>query len=138
MNAPAPVSARHSVGVVTLGKPISVNNAFANNRRGGGRVRTDAYKTWRQAAASIARGFLEGRAKPLPEIKGPVAISLYVPEQGVSPKMDLDNTAKAYLDLLVHLGVIEDDGRKFVRSLHLEWTPGERGAAYVAPLEITP
>jgi len=35
--------------------------------------------------------------------------------------MDLDNGAKSILDLMVREGVIEDDGRNFVRAIRMAW-----------------
>jgi Holliday junction resolvase RusA-like endonuclease len=107
--------------MIRLPRPISVNNLFANVR-GKGRVPTAAYNAWRwQAAAELAA------QKPLPRIAGPVAIRLTIGEVGVSPGFDLDNAAKALLDQLKTAGVIEDDRRKIVRRLYLEWEPGLEG-----------
>jgi Holliday junction resolvase RusA-like endonuclease len=105
------------VRTIPLQKPISVNGMY-RNARGRGRVKTERYKTWRQAAGWEAKS-----SGPLRPVKGPVHITLYVSEDGVR-NMDLDNTAKGYLDLFVTLGVIEDDNRKIVRSLNLSWVSG--------------
>ncbi len=45
--------------------------------------------------------------------------------------MDLDNAAKAYIDLLVHLGVIVDDSPKYVRGISLDWVDADTGEALI-------
>lgn len=111
MNAPA------DIRTIPLLRPISVNGMY-RNKRGKGRVVTERYRTWRNAAGWEAK-----TGESLAPINGPVHITLYVSEDGVR-NMDLDNTAKGYLDLFVALGVIEDDNRKIVRSLNLSWVSG--------------
>lgn len=130
MNAPVR-TVEAGILTIPLQKPISVNTAFRNRtekekakaraqgRPVRGRTRTDRYKTWAAAAGWEAK-----TNGPLRPIKGPVHITLYVSEDGVR-NMDLDNTAKAYLDLFVELGLIEDDNRKIVRSLNLSWVSGQ-------------
>ena len=127
MNAPAQITVTHRI---PIGRPISVNNMFANNRKGGGRRITERYRTWRQA-----QGWQMKEAGPLPSIKGAVHVAAWIPERKVSPLMDIDNTAKGYLDMLVNLGVIEDDSRKIVRSLCLHWIDADAGWIDVTPLE---
>ena len=125
MNAPARILSPIEA-TVTLTRPISVNNIYYNKRNGKGRVKSDSYQTWQRHAANVMSA-----GGPRPSFTGPVAIRIYVPERGVSAAMDIDNTAKAYLDLLVHMGVIEDDNRKIVRSLHLEWIDADVGFAII-------
>lgn len=113
---------------IRLARPISVNNIYVN--RGRARVKSERYRTWRRAAEWTARA-----GGPIDQITGPVSVELHVPEVGVRANMDLDNTAKAYLDLLVGLGVIEDDNRKILRSLTLQWIPAKEGWATVTAME---
>lgn len=121
-------------------KPISLNNIFANKnavrtkvemvggaivhkrKQSGGRVKTKAYIQWRNNCAWTMKS-----AGPTPQIKGPVSIHIIAPSQGVSADMDTDNTIKGYLDTLVLLGVIEDDNRKIVRRLTVEWVDLPQG-----------
>lgn len=116
---------------VKLPRPLSVNSLFYNRSGQGkrGRGMTERYRIWRQNAIQVAKGIADGKAVPLPKYTGPVKINLFVPERGV--KMDLDNTAKAYIDLLVHLGVIPDDSRKIVRGLSLDWVDADTGEALI-------
>ncbi|MEM7191297.1 MAG: RusA family crossover junction endodeoxyribonuclease [Pseudomonadota bacterium] len=128
MNAPT------RIATIILPKPISVNAMYRNRSKAGkrGRQITERYRTWFQSACSIAKGLEDGKATPLPSFSGPVSISLYVPEPNT--KLDLDNTAKAYLDLFVKLGVIPDDNRQVVRRLSLQWVTGDRGYAAIEPM----
>lgn len=104
---------------LTLPLPPSTNNLFRNVNRHG-RVRTDAYKAWADEA-----GWALKMQRPTP-IEGAVSISITV--HRVSKSSDLDNRAKAVLDLLVTHGVIEDDN--LVEELSLRWSP-EKGATVV-------
>lgn len=96
----------------SLAYPPSVNGLFANGVRGG-RHRTEHYRRWaQQAGLQIIE---QGRQK----LKGPVSVSIAL----VKPdkrKRDLDNAAKACLDLLVSMQVIEDDS--LVQRLTIEWS----------------
>ncbi|TWA71882.1 crossover junction endodeoxyribonuclease RusA [Azospirillum baldaniorum] len=94
---------------VTLDMPAppSVNNLFKNVR--GGRVPTPAYDAWKQAAVWKVKA-----QRPEP-IRGPVTILV---EHGKRPgRVDPDNLFKAPLDLLVKLGLIEDDNADIVAEL---------------------
>jgi len=102
---------------LTLPPPPSANNLFANKARG--RYRTKRYMTWRRAA-----GWCLKQQKQRP-IQGPVdvvimlAASLRVCKNGRPKNVDLDNRAKAVLDLLVTHGLIDGDHK--VESLFLQW-----------------
>ena len=131
MNAPTRFTASAPTeATVILTRPISVNNIYQNKRNGKGRVKSDSYKTWQRHAKNVMMA-----GGPRPAFPGPVSIRLFIPEQGVADSMDTDNTSKAYLDLLVHMGVITDDSRKIVRSLHLEWIDSAEGFAIITARE---
>lgn len=114
--------------IYQLPLPPSVNAMFANllNGRGKrpGRVKTSEYRDWcRRAGIHM---LLQG---PLRKITGPVAIRIIVSENA---RGDLDNRTKSVLDLLVHHQIIEDDSKRIVRKLLLEW-----GDVEGAQVEIT-
>ena len=65
---------------------------------------------------------------PRPNFTGPVRVTLFIGEAGVSEKFDGDNAVKAYLDTLVKMGIIPDDSRSVVRSHSVHWVAGMEGA----------
>lgn len=102
-----------------LDRPPSVNTLFVDRakargpKRGKfGRVPTDYYMNWRLVQKNI---MIAQRQKP---VAGPVAVTLTVRDEGSG---DLDNCCKAALDLLVFHRLIEDDNRKIVRRITLQW-----------------
>ena len=117
---PAPVVERRAIvsgdiASMTLSKlpvPPATNNLFFN-AKGGGRSRSARYRAWRAAAGWQAR--LQNPRR----VRGPVAISITV-EEGAS-RADLDNLAKAPIDLLCELQLIEGDHREVIREVHLRW-----------------
>lgn len=95
-----------------LPMPPPVNNLFANIE-GKGRVRSSRYRTWANAAG------WEIRAQRPARLRGPVSITLTFEDGG--SRADIDNLAKAPIDLLVALALIEADDAKTVREVTLRW-----------------
>jgi Holliday junction resolvase RusA-like endonuclease len=83
--------------------------------RGKGRVKTKAYKAW------ISEAGWKLKTQKAVAISGPVTVDIAVSEAGGPEGEDLDNKAKAVLDLLTAHKVIEDDSKRFVRELNLRW-----------------
>lgn len=106
--------------------PPSTNQLF-RNVKGKGRVRTERYNTWINAA-----GWELKAQKPKP-VTGPVSLTIAVNEK--KTRADLGNLEKAAVDLLVAHGVIEDDKPSIVRSIHLYWCAHtDRCSVAVAPV----
>lgn len=95
---------------VSLPYPPAVNNLF-RNVPGRGRVRTSKYKAWVSAAAPACYGAgrVEGRYV--------VTITADRPDRRAR---DLGNLEKATADLLVHVGIVEDD--HLAERIVLEWS----------------
>lgn len=87
-----------------LRAPPSANNLFANAGRLG-RVPTTEYKKWQQEAGWTVKQQLAGRM-PAKPIEDSVSVSI---DAHLSRRRDIDNVVKPLLDLLVTLGIIEDD-----------------------------
>ena len=80
----------------------SANNLFFN-APGRGRVKSDRYRTWRQAAGNEMR--IDGtKLRTWETICGRAAIEITC-----NPRGDIDNRAKPIIDLLVHMAVLKAD-----------------------------
>ncbi len=113
---------------VQVPSPMSVWRLYKGH--GHGKTKSKAYYDWRQTAGQEM--VAQGRR---PEFPGPVSIPIEMGEDGVSPAFDTDNAAKAYIDLLVEMGVIKDDNRMVVRRLHLNWRDGDGSRITVEALD---
>ncbi len=96
---------------IDLPFPPSANHLFANVK-GKGRVRSDRYRQWANAA-----GWMLISQKP-DKIEGPFALALVVQRKD-RRKRDIGNLLKGVEDLLVDHGIIEDDS--LAERIHLAW-----------------
>lgn len=87
--------------------PPTVNNLYANVP-GKGRVKSETYRIWKNAAAWDMRLSGGTRTRTWHPIMGRVAVTLIV---GRYCRGDIDNRAKGALDLLVDMAVIGDDSQ---------------------------
>jgi Holliday junction resolvase RusA-like endonuclease len=97
--------------LIELPMPPSTNNLFLNVR--GGRVLAPKYRMWRAAAEILARSQVRSR-----RIAGPyrLEVRLCRPDRR---RRDASNYIKACEDLLVSLGITDDDSQcQFVSA---EW-----------------
>jgi Holliday junction resolvase RusA-like endonuclease len=93
--------------------PPSVNDMYANNKRGGrGRYPTKEYEQWRADAAVM---LMQQHIRP---VLGRCEIWIDIDD---SRQGDCDNRTKAVLDLLVVRGVIGGDQKKYVRRVSVGW-----------------
>lgn len=90
--------------------PPTVNHLYRNTKRG--RVKTERYKTWLNAAGWALR-----EQKPR-KIAGEYALWLY-PQRPDNRRRDLGNLLKSIEDLLSACNVIEDDA--LASEIHLMW-----------------
>jgi len=112
-----------NVTVFTLPFPPSVNNLFVNIP-GRGRVKTQRYRTWRNAAGWDIRAAKPGK------FEGPVEISV-VYQRPDSRRRDLDNLFKAIADALVEFEIIEDDSK--IERITLEWGESRGATVTIIP-----
>ena len=117
-------AANPSLILCKLPVPPAANNLFFTDAAGG-RTRSARYRAWRNAAGWQVR--LQNPRR----VRGPVAISLTIEDGG--SRADLDNLAKAPIDLLCELQLIEGDHRDVVREVHLRW-----GAVEGLRIEVRP
>ena len=100
--------------------PPSLNNLFKNVARG--RARTQRYEAWAHEAGWLLRQQYPGR------VAGPFNVAL-VFERPDKRRRDLDGLAKAPLDLLVTLGIIEND--YLAQRITLAWSGTVGGLVHI-------
>lgn len=100
--------AKKTAAVLSL--PPSTNNLYWNVA-GKGRVKTDDYRAWLEAAG------WELKAQKAGQIKGHVGVQFHAGL--MRRRRDLDNLLKPTLDALVMWGIIEDDS--WVADIHARW-----------------
>lgn len=96
--------------------PPSVNECFANVQ-GKGRIRSQRYRQWAQAAGWDMNG--KGT------VSGPFVVIITLDRARRHPRADADNFIKPTLDLLVTHKVIEDD--RFCESVTCRWGDADGG-----------
>jgi len=101
---------------LSLPYPPSTNELFRNVPRKG-RVKTQRYLTWIQAAGNEVNAQRPQQAET--HIGGPVEIVITVERR--NNRRDLDNCVKAIIDLLVAHGAIDDD--RNVMRITVAWGP---------------
>jgi Holliday junction resolvase RusA-like endonuclease len=101
--------------------PPSVNNLYFNAPRGG-RVKTERYRKWIDEARW---SLLAQKARP---VAGQVNLRILVSDKS---RADLENHAKATVDVFVAHGVLEDDCKKYVRGISLEWSDQVEGVRVI-------
>jgi len=101
--------------VFHLPYPISVNDMFANNNgRGRGRYPTKEYRAWKVHAEKAIR------KTGVQLIDGLTVVDIEIGRKD-GRRRDIDNQIKGILDMLTHMGVIEDD--YLVARVTAEWVP---------------
>lgn len=94
--------------------PPSTNHLYFNVA-GRGRVKTQQYEDWLQQCGLMLKRQVTGR------MTGRVDITIRLEDK--HPQRDADNAVKPLCDLLVKIGLIQDDRSKYVRSVKAEWAP---------------
>lgn len=116
---------RREAVTLRLPMPPSVNNLYATVAHG--RIPTERYKQWRAAAGNAVV------QAHYPHISGPVEISITFEEP--ARLSDIDNRAKATLDLLVSMRVIDGDDSRILRKLTLAWGTEKGALIRIVPSE---
>jgi Holliday junction resolvase RusA-like endonuclease len=101
--------------VLRFTKPPSANNLFPTNGKTGGRRRSTEYDDW------IAMAQQEVMIQRRHQHEGYVRIAYAVPRG--SATADLANREKGATDLLVKMGVIQDD--RLIERIFMAWSDGE-------------
>lgn len=119
--------------IARLPAPPSANELFANRMRGGGRVKTSAYRAWLEEAGYHLRIAWANLGKP--EI-GTQPMRLTI-KAGIGRHRDLSNCCKAVEDLLVAMLPVPDD--RWNDEVHLSRTGEVDGIVHVRlePIDTT-
>ncbi|MDE2103461.1 MAG: RusA family crossover junction endodeoxyribonuclease [Patescibacteria group bacterium] len=113
-------SLHRAVAQITLNLPIPPSlNASYRNVAGVGRVKTDVLRRWIALAEWAAKAELVKQSRAQPVFASDVSVDILI--ERPNARRDLDNCAKAVLDLCTKLKVWDDDKR--VIDLHLRWAP---------------
>lgn len=107
---------------IVLPKPPSTNSLFFN-RASGGRGKTDVYRKWITEA-----GWRLVHQKP-GSIVGRYEIEIGVPRSVNRKHIDLDNSSKCLIDLLVRHGVTADD--RHLERLTIAWQSEDNGVRVI-------
>ena len=94
--------------IFSCSPPPSVNRMYIK-----GRIKSEAYRAW------LSEAGWQLKAQNVRPVPGPVSLNISCPENG---RRDLGNHEKPMTDLLVRMGLIEDDRNRIVRKITLEWT----------------
>ena len=101
--------------VIELPMVPSSNHLFLTLAGNKGRAKTAEYRAWiKEAGTRLAL------QRP-PCVKGRVRLLIEVSEHEVPASADVANREKAATDLLVSMGVIEGDSKRYVREITLRW-----------------
>jgi Holliday junction resolvase RusA-like endonuclease len=128
--APAPKSPSSAV-VLRLERPFSTNamyRSFGRAGKGVTTIKSKAYRDWQAQALGLL-----ATQKWLP-ITGAFGLQIKLPKQ---TRIDIDNSAKSFLDVLRKAGVIVDDAPKYMRRLEIIIGLANHTTITIKPLETT-
>lgn len=100
--------------------PPSTNALYAN-KPGKGRVKSEAYRTWKRVVEAETRG------QKCKAISGPVFLTIAVERPPSHVRRDIDNCNKAPIDLLVDWAVIDGDDNRTVWGVNSYWSDDIKG-----------
>lgn len=108
---------------IILGCPISANAMYRISKNK--LIKSKKYRDWLEANIPIIQ---QG---PKPN-KFPITVCIQIMDgRGWTNKRDLDNVAKALIDVLVKGGAIPDDNIKYIKNIELKFLdwPTKKGEA---------
>jgi len=107
---------------LTMPMPPSLNNAYVNSRRNGGRVLSQSARDWKSHA------LWHLKAQRLPIMSGPLIVIYGFERSAAMARADADNRVKLAQDSLVAAGVMADDHR--VVASAFSWMPAANGLCH--------
>jgi Holliday junction resolvase RusA-like endonuclease len=126
--APAPKSASSAI-VLRLERPFSTNamyRSFGRAGKGVTTIKSKAYRDW------TAQGLGLIATQKFTPVTGSFGLQIKLPK---ATRIDIDNSAKAFLDLLRKAGVIVDDAPRYMRRLEIIIGLANHTTITIKPLE---
>lgn len=126
--APAPKSASGAI-VLRLERPFSTNamyRSFGRVGKGVTTIKSKAYRDWQAQALGLLA------TQKWTPIAGAFGLQIKLPK---STRIDIDNSAKSFLDVLRKAGVIVDDAPRYMRRLEILIGWANHTVITIKPLE---
>lgn len=126
---PAAKSASNAV-VLRVGPPFSTNAMYRSFARGKtlSTIKSKAYRDWQSRTLGVIA------TQKFTPVTGCFSLQIKLPK---GTRIDLDNTAKAFLDTLRAADVIVDDSPKYLRRLEIVLGWSNDTTLTIKPLETT-
>ena len=125
---PAAPKAASSAIVLRLERPFSTNAMYRSFGRGNGvtTIKSKAYRDWQAQALGLLA------TQKWSPVTGAFGLQIKLPKQ---TRIDIDNSAKSFLDVLRKAGVIVDDAPKYMRRLEIIIGLANHTTITIKPLE---
>jgi Holliday junction resolvase RusA-like endonuclease len=126
--APAQKAASSAI-VLRLERPFSTNamyRSFGRSGKGVTTIKSKAYRDWQAQALGLLQ------TQKWSPVTGAFGLQIKLPK---GTRFDLDNTSKAFIDLLRKAGVIVDDAPKYMRRLEIIIGLANHTTITIKPLE---
>ena len=126
---PAPKAASNAV-VLRVGPAFSTNAMYRSFSRGKtlSTIKSKAYRDWQSRTLGVIS------TQKFTPVTGCFSLQIKLPK---GTRIDLDNTAKAFLDTLRAADVIVDDSPKYLRRLEIVLGWSNDTTLTIKPLETT-
>lgn len=115
--------------VLRLERPFSTNamyRSFGRSGKGVTTIKSKAYRDWQAQALGLLA------TQKWSPITGCFSLQIKLPK---STRIDIDNSAKSFLDVLRKAGVIVDDAPKYMRRLEIIIGLANHTVITIKPLE---
>jgi len=127
---PAPASRSSNAVVLRVGPAFSTNAMYRSFARGKtlSTIKSKAYRDWQSRTLGVIA------TQKFTPVTGCFSLQIKLPK---GTRIDLDNTAKAFLDTLRAADVIVDDSPKYLRRLEIVLGWSNDTTLTIKPLETT-
>lgn len=126
---PTAPKAASSAIVLRLERPFSTNamyRSFGRSGKGVTTIKSKAYRDWQAQALGLLA------TQKWSPVTGAFGLQIKLPK---ATRIDIDNSAKSFLDVLRKAGVIVDDAPKYMRRLEIIIGLANHTVITIKPLE---